>query len=175
MPEPSDDPGSAACARPTLRWMRGSFPRMLAFGFGSGLLRPAPGTWGTLLAWLLWRLADAAAAPAWGVGLFLLAALALGAWACQRAGRDLGAPDHGGMVWDEMVAFWLVLWLVPGTLTAQALAFALFRAFDIAKPPPVRQFDARWKNGFGVMWDDLLAAGYTLLVMAVLVRIGVPL
>jgi Phosphatidylglycerophosphatase A and related proteins len=164
---------SSAKAAPTLRWMFGHPARVLAFGFGAGLLRPGPGTWGTLAAWLLWVLARADAAPAWAVGLFLLAALALGAAGCHRTGRDLGVPDHGGMVWDEMVAFWLVLWLIPGTLPAQVLAFALFRLFDIAKPPPVRQFDARWKNGFGVMWDDLLAAGYTLLAMAVLVRLGV--
>jgi len=175
-------PGSAAGtasgradAAPSLRWMRGHVSRLLAFGFGAGLLRPGPGTWGTVAAWLLWRLAHPWSPPDWAIGLFLLAALVAGAWACGRAGRDLGMPDHGGMVWDEMVAFWLVLWLVPATLPAQALAFVLFRLFDIVKPPPIRELDARLKNGPGVMCDDLLAAGYTLLAMAVLVRIGVLL
>ena len=74
-----------------------------------------------------------------------------------------------------MVAFWLVLWLVPDTLAAQAVAFVLFRFFDVTKPPPIRQVDARLKSGTGVMVDDILAAGYTLLVMAVLIRLGAPL
>ena len=76
------------------------------------------------------------------------------------------------MVWDEMVAFWLVLWFTPDTLWAQAIAFGLFRLFDIVKPPPIRYFDARLKNGFGVMWDDIVAALYALLVLAVLQRVG---
>jgi phosphatidylglycerophosphatase A len=78
-----------------------------------------------------------------------------------------------GIVWDEFVAFWLVLWLVPDSFTAQAVAFVLFRFFDTVKPPPIRQVDARFKGGVGVMLDDLLAAGYTLLVMAILVRVGI--
>jgi phosphatidylglycerophosphatase A len=72
-----------------------------------------------------------------------------------------------------MAAFWLVLWLVPGGWLSQTCAFVLFRIFDIVKPPPIRYFDARMKNGIGVMWDDLLAAAYTLLVMAIAVRMGV--
>jgi len=145
--------------------------RILAFGLGSGLLRPAPGTWGTLLAWGLWvgllhRMPDLYAL------IFLLAAFALGCVACERTGRAMGVSDHGGMVWDEMVAFWLVLWLSPDSVFAQAVAFVLFRGFDIMKPQPIRYFDARLKGGFGVMWDDLLAAAYSLLVMAVLVTFG---
>ena len=77
------------------------------------------------------------------------------------------------MVWDEMVAFWLVLWLTPAGWLSQALAFVLFRAFDIVKPPPIKFFDARLKGGFGVMWDDIVAAGYALLIMALVVRTGV--
>ena len=103
----------------------------------------------------------------------LLASFALGCVACSRAGKDLGVPDHGGMVWDEMVAFWLVLWLTPNALIAQAVAFVVFRIFDIAKPQPVRYFDARLQGGFGVMWDDIVSAAYSLLVMAVLVTFGV--
>jgi phosphatidylglycerophosphatase A len=74
--------------------------------------------------------------------------------------------DHPGMVWDETVAFLLVLFFIPQALVWQAWAFLLFRLFDILKPPPIRQADRRFKNGFGVMFDDLLAAGYTLLVLA---------
>src|SRR3546814_7715192 len=77
------------------------------------------------------------------------------------------------MVWDEIVAFWLVLWLTPDSLLAQLLAFIIFRLFDIIKPPPIHFFDGHFKNGFGVMWDDILAAAYSLLVIAVLVRFEV--
>ncbi|MEI2417027.1 phosphatidylglycerophosphatase A [Orrella sp. JC864] len=159
---------------PSLGWVCRDPGRLIMFGFGSGLLRPGPGTWGTLLAWGLWVLA-APSSPDWAVGLFLLAAYAYGCWAAQRVGRELGVSDHSGMVWDEMVAFWLVLWLTPGTLMGQACAFALFRLFDIAKPAPIRQFDRRLKNGFGAMFDDLLAALFTLLTLAIAVRLGAPL
>lgn len=146
--------------------------RIVAFGFGSGLLRPAPGTWGTLLAWLLWVVLWQGQ-PDLLIASMLAAAFAIGCLACERTGRALGVPDHGGMVWDEIVAFWLVLWLTPGTLIAQAVAFVVFRAFDIAKPQPVRYFDAHFKGGFGVMWDDIVSAAYSLLVMAILVTLGV--
>jgi phosphatidylglycerophosphatase A len=90
---------------------------------------------------------------------------------CGKAGRDLGVADHGGIVWDEVVAIWLVLALVPATPMSQLAAFLIFRFFDILKPPPIRHFDTRWKNGFGVMFDDLLAALYTLLLFAIWIRI----
>ncbi len=157
---------------PTLSWVFSDPGRMMMFGFGSGLLRPGSGTWGTLLAWLLWSFS----APGVGdtaIAVFLVACFVYGCWACERVTAQLGVTDHVGIVWDEFVAFWLVLWLVPDSLAAQAVAFVLFRFFDTVKPPPIRQADARFKGGFGVMFDDLLAAGYTLLVMAILVRVGI--
>ncbi|CAP44300.1 phosphatidylglycerophosphatase A [Bordetella petrii] len=159
-------------AYPPPRWVARDPGRLIAFGFGSGLLRPASGTWGTLLAWLIW----AAAAPAasdLALAVFLAVAFAYGCWACHRVTRELQVDDHVGIVWDEMVAFWLVLWLTPDTFAAQLLAFGLFRLFDIAKPPPIKYFDARVKGGFGVMWDDIVAAAYALLAMAIVVRLGV--
>jgi len=166
----SDAPGPVS-PTPSLRWMLGSLDRVVALGFGSGLIRPAPGTWGTLFAWLVWSV-GLSRLPDVSIAILLPVLFAYGCWACDRAGKALGRPDAGCMVWDECVAFWLVLWLTPSTIWAQAVAFAVFRFFDILKPPPVRYFDARLKNGFGVMWDDLLAAGYSLLVMAILVRFG---
>lgn len=157
---------------PTSAWVFQSLPRILAFGFGVGLWRPGPGTWGTLLAWPLWVFGVSHLADAY-VAAFLLFTFAVGCWACGRAGKDMGVSDHGGMVWDEMVAFWLVLWLTPVGWVAQLTAFVLFRFFDIVKPAPIRFFDRRLKNGFGVMWDDILAAGYSLLVIAILVRLKV--
>jgi phosphatidylglycerophosphatase A len=127
-----------------------------------------------LLAWLLWSVASPGVSDLY-IGLFLLVCLIYGCWAAERVAKQLGVPDHVGLVWDEFVAFWLVLWLVPQSLPAQALAFVLFRFFDVVKPPPIRQVDARFKGGIGVMLDDLLAAGYTLLVMAIVVRFGVTL
>ncbi len=165
-------PVAAQVIQPTVGWMLRSPARVLAFGLGSGLIRPAPGTWGTLLGWLLWVLV-LSRLPSAGVAVALVVCFLYGCLICQRVGRDLGRPDHGGMVWDEMVAIWLVLWLTPDAFWVQLLAFGLFRLFDIVKPPPIRFFDAHLKNGFGVMWDDLLAALYTLLAMVALGAAGV--
>ncbi|NYT58285.1 phosphatidylglycerophosphatase A [Alcaligenaceae bacterium] len=158
--------------QPTPSWVFKSVPRIIAFGLGSGLIRPAPGTWGTLLGWLLWVLAVGRLSDA-TIAAVILAGFVLGCWACQRTGTEMGRPDHGGMVWDEIIAFWLVLWLTPAGWGAQLLAFVIFRLFDIIKPPPIHFFDNRLKNGFGVMWDDILAAAYSLLLIAVLVRLEV--
>jgi phosphatidylglycerophosphatase A len=141
----------------------------IAIGFGAGRAPFAPGTFGTLLAWPAgWALGGAPA----GLALPLVAALfVLGVWACGVTGRDLGVHDHGSMVWDEFVAFLLVLAIVPREIAWQAAAFLLFRAFDIVKPAPIRWFERRYTGGFGVMFDDLLAAGYTLLVLALVKRV----
>ena len=142
----------------------------IALGFGAGLSPVAPGTAGTLLALPLWWLFGGDGDP-----VLLLAVLTflfgLGVWACGVSGRHLGVADHGAMCWDEVVAFLLVLALVPEDPAWQAAAFVLFRTFDILKPPPIRQAEARFKGGFGVMFDDILAAGYTLLVLAVVKRV----
>jgi phosphatidylglycerophosphatase A len=157
-------------ARPGARFAFSHPAHFIALGFGAGLSPLAPGTAGTLLALPLW----------WAFGgdgdpVLLLAVLTflfgLGVWACGVSGRDLGVADHGAMCWDEVVAFLLVLALVPDDPAWQAAAFVLFRAFDILKPPPIRQMEARFKGGFGVMFDDLLAAGYTLLALAVVKRV----
>lgn len=96
----------------------------------------------------------------------LLALFLLGVWACHVTGRNLGSVDHGSMVWDETVAFLLVLFFTPVHGYWQAFAFLLFRLFDIAKPPPIRYYERTIKGGLGVMIDDLAAAFYTLLVLA---------
>ena len=130
----------------------------------------APGTVGTLLGWALYPLIRTPLSEF--VFLALLASFFLaGVLAAERTGRALGVPDHGGIVWDEMVAIWLVLLFTPAGLLWQVVAVVLFRFFDIAKPPPVRWADRSFKGGFGVMFDDIVAAGYTLLVLAVLVHL----
>ena len=143
---------------------------LVSLGFGAGLSPVATGTAGTLLAWLLYPLLRAPFSEAAFLAL-LLACFVAGVFAAGRTGQALGVPDHGAIVWDEMAATWLVLCFTPPTLVWQAIAVALFRLFDIVKPPPIRQADAHFKSGFGVMFDDLLAAGYALLALAALIRI----
>jgi phosphatidylglycerophosphatase A len=156
--------------RPSWRFLLSHPAHLVAFGFGAGLIPVAPGTWGTLLALPVFLLVSPRLDPL--EFLLMLAVLfALGVWACGVTGRAIGAADHGGMVWDETVAFLLVLFFVPATLPWQAAAFLLFRLFDILKPPPIRYYDQALKGGFGVMLDDLVAASYTLLVLAVAMTI----
>ena len=154
--------------RPTPAFAYSHPAHFIAFGFGAGLARFAPGTFGTLLAWPLgWLLGAAHPALVFSVIAMLFLR---GVWACGVTGRHLGVHDHGSMVWDEFVAFLLVLAILPRELGWQAAGFVLFRAFDIGKPPPIRWFERRYLGGFGVMFDDLLAAGYTLVVLALLRR-----
>ncbi len=145
----------------------------IAFGFGAGLSPFAPGTVGTLLAFPIWWLIGPAYPPLvlFGILAFLFA---VGVWACDLTGRHLGIADHGAMCWDEVVAFLLVLAIAPAGWAWQAAAFFLFRLFDVVKPPPIRQLERRMKGGFGVMFDDILAAGYTLLVLAIAKRLLFP-
>ncbi len=153
--------------RPDFAFMRPRLSRWIAFGAGSGLTRFGPGTVGTLAAWIVFALLD----PWLGDrGWLVVAVVAFGAgiWASDRTARDLGVADHGSIVIDEIVAFWLVLLMLPGDFGTQFWAFVLFRIFDIVKPPPIRQLDRNVHGGFGVMLDDLVAAFFTLLVFALL-------
>lgn len=148
--------------------MRQRLSRWVAFGLGSGLSRTAPGTVGTLAAWALFVLfAPGLERPAaWGI---VSVGFLLGVWACARAADDLGVADHGAIVWDEIIAFWALLLVVPTDFGTQFAALLLFRFFDIVKPPPIRQVDRRMKSGLGIMLDDLLAAMYAWLVMKVVI------
>lgn len=153
---------------PDLKFILSRPAYFIAFGFGSGLSPFAPGTAGTLAAFPIYGLIyllglNTAAYFALLSGLFLI-----GVWASHTSGRALGVADHGGIVWDEIVAFLLVLFFTPPGWAWSLLAFALFRFFDIVKPPPIRHFDKNWHGGLGVMFDDLLAAGYALLCMAII-------
>lgn len=157
-------------ARPKAGFVFSHPAHFIALGFGAGLSPVAPGTAGTLLAFPLWWVIGGGYDP-----LVLLAILGflfgVGVWACELTGRHLGVSDHGAMCWDEVVAFLLVLAIAPEDPWWQAAAFFLFRAFDVVKPPPIRQLEMRMKGGFGVMFDDILAAGYTLLVLAAVKRV----
>lgn len=180
---PAGTPGTAAPAphpplRPGWRFLLGDPAHLIALGFGSGLSPWAPGTVGTLWGWLAFHVLDR-----WlddtGWALMIAASLVVGWWAVTRTARHLGLADPGAIVWDEVVAIWIVLWLVmPAGWLGQAIAFGLFRFFDAAKPGPVawadRLFKRRrngsaaigWSQGFGILFDDLVAALCTLLAIA---------
>ena len=162
--------------RASARFMLQHPAHAIALGFGSGLAPRAPGTAGTLWAWAAYVLLERSFGPlpwAW----LLPAGLLLGVWACTLCARHMGTADPGAIVWDEILAFWAVLWLIsPAGWLAQLLAFALFRFFDAAKPGPVGWADRLfkpavgapigWRQGFGILFDDLVAAACTLAVMA---------
>lgn len=155
----------AATRRVALRTPTGIF----AFGFGAGLVRFAPGTMGTLMAVPFALLFAQLPLPA--QGLVLAVSFAAGVWLCDAASRALGRHDPGGIVWDEMVGFWLTVTLLPLTWAWWLAAFALFRFFDIVKPWPIRQVERRFAGGFGIMADDVVAALYAMAVLAVLQRL----
>lgn len=156
--------------RPTLAFAFSHPAHCVALGFGTGLAPFAPGTAGSLLAFPLYFVLKAWLSP-----LYFFAAIlvffGIGVWACERTGRDLGIADHGGMNWDEVVAMLLVLMFTPEHWAWWGLAFVAFRLFDIVKPPPIRHVDRKVKGGLGVMSDDIVAAFYTLLVLAAVKRI----
>ena len=137
---------------------------LLAFGFGTGLAPKAPGTVGSLpgvlLAWLTlplafeWRIMIAA-------GL-----IAAGIWICGESARRIGVHDHPGIVWDEIAGMYVTLLVVPPQIALWALAFGLFRLFDIWKPWPIRDLDHRLAGGTGIMLDDLVAALYAAVLLA---------
>jgi len=143
----------------------------LALGFGAGLSPVAPGTCGTLWAWMAFLLLQQWLAPA-QMAWLVAVSLPLGWWACSVTARDLRSPDPCCIVWDEIACFWIVLWFVmPAGWLAQACAFLVFRVFDMAKPGPMGWADRRfkgtgWRGGFGVMIDDIVAAFCTLVVLA---------
>lgn len=151
--------------KPNLRFLFSHPAHFIACGLGSGLSPFAPGTAGTLAAWLMFPLLRPHFSEA-GFLIFLAVAFIVGILAAGRTGRDLGVADHGSIVWDEIVPFWLVLFMTPAGFLWQLAAFFWFRFFDVTKPQPARWIDGHVKNGFGVMLDDVVAAFYTLLVLA---------
>jgi len=144
----------------------------IALGAGSGLSRLAPGTAGTLWAWAVFLLLQIWLTPL-QMGVLIAASTLVGWWACTLTAQHMGVADPGAIVWDEVIAFWLVLWLVtPTTFAGQLGAFLLFRYFDAAKPGPVRWANSLfkgfgWRGGWGIIFDDLVAAFCTLLVIAI--------
>jgi len=137
---------------------------MLGFGFGSGLSPKAPGTFGTLLGLLLflpvllWNETVA-------IALFVVS-IVFGNYICGKSAEIIGVHDHGGIVWDEFAGIWLVLLFLPEQSPFYwLLAFIVFRVFDIWKPYPVSLADRKLQGGFGIMFDDILAAIYSIIII----------
>jgi phosphatidylglycerophosphatase A len=157
--------------RPTFRFLVSHPAHAMALGFGAGLSPVAPGTAGTLWAWAAYLVMQHWLGPL-AIGGVIAASLAVGWWACTVTASHMRVLDPGAIVWDEVIAFWLVLWLVmPAGFGAQLAAFLLFRFFDAVKPGPVAWADELfhgfgWGGGFGIIFDDLVAALCTLFVIA---------
>jgi phosphatidylglycerophosphatase A len=161
--------------------MLGSVHRMFGIGFGSGLSPLAPGTAGTLLAWGLFLFCNSVLSTTAIVVLLCIGSL-YGLWACGQCSQDLGRPDDGSIVWDEIIAFaWILFFIGLNNLWVQAIAFVIFRFFDAAKPWPINRVDQYFKRnwlhqehvspshiikyGFGIMIDDVIAALFTILIV----------
>lgn len=138
----------------------------IAFGFGTGLMPVAPGTWGTLAAFPVYLLM---LNTHWGIylGLTLLAFI-LGVWVSDKVSKDLGVHDYKGIVWDEVVGYLLTMFLAPAGITWMITGFILFRIFDIWKPQPIRLIDKKVHGGLGIMLDDVAAAIPAWLIMQAL-------
>ncbi len=171
---PDTAPGSApAGGRPRVPpgFLLAHPAHAIALGLGSGLSPRAPGTAGTLWAWVSFLVMQLWLTHV-QIGIVIALSLAVGWWACTVTAQHLADADPGSIVWDEVVAFWIVLWLLtPASLWTQLAAFALFRYFDAAKPGPVGWADRLfhgigWRGGLGILFDDLMAAFCTLLLIA---------
>jgi phosphatidylglycerophosphatase A len=155
---------------PTFRFTFRHPAHWVALGLGTGLAPVAPGTVGTALAFPIYMLLVRWLDPLALAGVIALF-FAIGVWACGRTGRDLGIADHSAMNWDEVVAMMLILLVAPEGWEWWAFAFLAFRFFDVVKPPPIRHIDRTMKGGLGVMFDDIVAAFYTLLLIAAVKRL----
>lgn len=140
----------------------------LAFGFGSGLLPKAPGTWGTLAAIPIYLLVALFPLPVYVLATMLL--FVVGVWVCGKAGRELGVHDHPAIVWDEVVGYLITMTAAPGTWQWMLAGFVLFRVFDILKPWPISWLDRNIGRGLGVMTDDVVAGllAFTVIQLALL-------
>ena len=127
----------------------------LALGFGSGLAPKAPGTFGTLAAVPLFLLVAPLSSPFYLLLLLLMSVA--GIYICGKAAEDAGVPDHGAIVWDELVGFLITMFLIPITWQSLLVGFLLFRLFDIFKPWPISYLDKNCHGGLGIMLDDIVA------------------
>jgi len=142
---------------------------LLAFGFGSGLAPKAPGTFGTLAAVPLYLLLNQLPLGAYALALIVL--FGFGIWICDKTAKDLGVHDHGGIVWDEFVGYWITMLAAPPQWWWIVVGFVLFRFFDIVKPFPISWLDKRVHGGIGIMLDDAVAGSFAWLCLQLLALI----
>jgi phosphatidylglycerophosphatase A len=141
---------------------------------GVGYLRPGPGTWGSATTVLLWWLVARWITPVWqpwAAGLLALAAVVVGIPAATQVARASGRKDPQFVVIDEVAGQLITLIAAPVAWQSLLLGFILFRAFDIVKPPPVRQLE-RLPEGAGIVIDDVGAGLYGLAVMQIVLHFG---
>ena len=150
---------------PSSRRWNNHWVHFLAFGLGSGAAPKAPGTFGTLAAIPLYLLL--AQLPLWAYLVIVVASFALGIYLCGQASKDMGVHDHGGIVWDEFVGFWITMIAVPMQWPWIIAGFVLFRFFDIIKPWPIGWLDKRVHGGLGIMIDDVIAGIFALIILQV--------
>jgi len=152
---------------PTVKQLLCNPHLFMAFGLGSGLAKKAPGTFGTLAAIPFFiALQDLS----WPLYLsWILVTFVLGVWWCERASQTLGVHDHGGIVWDEFVGFWIAMFMAPPGWVWIVVGFVLFRIFDILKPWPIGWIDRKVSGGFGIMIDDVVAGIFAALVLQIIV------
>lgn len=156
--------------QPSAKTVFSSVDHFFAFGFGSGLAPKAPGTFGTLAAvpiYLVIQYLPWAAYASW-----LIVTFALGIYWCDRSSKKLGVHDHGGIVWDEFVGYWITMFLAPTGWLWVPIGFVLFRFFDIIKPWPIGWLDQKVKGGLGIMVDDVLAGIYAFVCLQLIAYVA---
>lgn len=142
----------------------------LAFGFGSGLTPKAPGTAGTIVAAILYLFLSQLSLVVYLFMLFVT--FVVGIYICDRSSKLLSMHDHGGIVWDEFVGYWITMLVAPSGLIWIVIGFILFRLFDILKPFPINIFDKHVHGGLGIMLDDAVAGVFAWISLQ-LIAIGV--
>jgi phosphatidylglycerophosphatase A len=168
----------ASIPPPPARLIMSTPVHLISFGFGSGLAKHAPGTWGTLAAVPLYLILSALTWPYYVAACVLL--FGFGCWATGESSRLLHVSDYPGFVFDEFVGFWVAAtplvaayhYLSLASLAWLPLAFGLFRVFDILKPWPIGWLDRGVHGGFGVMLDDLLAGLFSAAVLAIAMKLA---
>lgn len=142
----------------------------LAFGFGSGLVKKAPGTCGTVAAIPVYLLV--AQTPFAIYSVLTILSILIGIKICDDAANSLGEHDFNGIVWDEIAGYLVTMWFVPFSWQAVILGFVCFRFFDILKPFPIKWADKHVQGGLGIMLDDVLAGFAAAAVLVVCESVG---
>lgn len=141
----------------------------LAFGFGSGLVKKAPGTMGTIAAIPVYYLL--VQTNIWIYSVFTVISMLAGIWICGQAAEKLGEHDFGGIVWDEIAGYLVTMWVIGFSWQAVIVGFVLFRVFDIIKPWPIKLLDQHVQGGFGIMVDDVLAGVFAAIVLQLFIAL----